>query len=215
YGGTFSLLTKSFAGYGIETTFVDPEADAVASALTARTKAVLLEPLANPTFRVSDVEGVASVCGERAIPLIVDNTVATPFLLRPLEIPGVTVVVHSTTKYVNGHSDAMGGSVAGSRGLIERIRSLAIEQGTTAGAFEAWLTLRGVQTLPLRMERQCSTALALAEAVAGHPSVDDVGYSGLGSHPDHERAKVLFGGAGFGAMLAVAIRGGHEAAARV
>jgi len=109
YGGTFSLLTKSFAGYGIETSFVEPEADAVASALTARTKAVLLEPLANPTFRVSDVEGVASVCGERAIPLIVDNTVATPFLLRPLEIPGVTVVVHSTTKYINGHSDAMGG----------------------------------------------------------------------------------------------------------
>ncbi len=105
--------------------------------------------------------------------------------------------------------------MAGSQELIERVRSLGIEQGTTAAAFEAWLTLRGVQTLPLRMERQCSTSLALAEAVAGHPSVDDVGYSGLGSHPDHERAKVLFGGAGFGAMLALAIRGGHEAAARV
>jgi methionine-gamma-lyase len=132
-----------------------------------------------------------------------------------LEVPGVTLVLHSTTKYINGHSDTIGGSVAGSKGLIDRIRSLAIEQGTGAGAFEAWLTLRGIQTLPLRMERQCSTAMALAEAMADHPSVEALGYSGLGAHPDHERAKLLFGGMGFGAMFAATIRGGYEAAARV
>jgi cystathionine beta-lyase/cystathionine gamma-synthase len=215
YGGTFSLLTKTFAGYGIETTLADPEADAVAQAITPRTKCIFIEPLANPTFRVSDVEGVAMVCAERDVPLVVDNTVATPFLLRPLEVPGVTLVLHSTTKYINGHSDTIGGSVAGSKGLIDRIRSLAIEQGTGAGAFEAWLTLRGIQTLPLRMERQCSTAMALAEAMADHPSVEALGYSGLGAHPDHERAKLLFGGMGFGAMFAATIRGGYEAAARV
>ena len=215
YGGTFSLLTKAFAGYGIESAFVDPEADAVARAITPRTGAVFLEPLANPTFRVADVEGVASVCAERNVPLVVDNSVATPFLLRPLELPGVTMVVHSTTKYLNGHADVIGGAVAGPASSIDRIRSLAIEQGTTAGAFEAWLTLRGIQTFPLRIERQCATAMALAEAVEGHAAVEAVGYSGLGMHPDHDRAKVLFGGMGFGAMLGATVRGGYEAAARV
>jgi methionine-gamma-lyase len=135
--------------------------------------------------------------------------------LRPLELPGVTLVVHSTTKYINGHADVMGGSAAGSRELIGRIRSLAIEQGTTAGAFEAWLTLRGLQTLPLRMERQCLTAMALAQDFAGHAKVESVGYSGLPSHPDHGRATGLFGGVGFGAMLAVSIRGGYPAASRM
>ena len=215
YGGTFSLLRTVFPGYGIEATFTDPEADAIAAAISPRTKAVLVETLANPTFRVAHVEGVGAVCAERGVPLVIDNTVATPYLLRPLELSGVTLVVHSTTKYINGHSDVIGGSVAGPRELIGRIRSLAIEQGTTAGAFEAWLTLRGLQTLPLRMERQCATAMVLAEALAEHPKVEAVGYSGLPSHPDHGRAQALFGGAGFGAMLAVTIRDGYPAASRM
>src|SRR5205823_11843742 len=97
---------------------------------------------------------------------------------------------------------------------LDRIRQLAVEQGTTAGAFEAWLALRGVQTLGLRMQRQCSTALRLAEALEGHPKVEGVGYSGLPSHPDHRRAAELFGGAGFGAMLAFTLHGGYEPASR-
>jgi cystathionine beta-lyase/cystathionine gamma-synthase len=215
YGGTFSLLKTVFPGYGIEATFVEPEAEAIAAAITSRTKAVLVETLANPTFRVSDIEGVGTACAEREVPLVVDNSVATPNLLRPLELPGIALVVHSTTKYINGHSDVMGGSAAGSHDLIGRIRSLAIEQGTTAGAFEAWLTLRGLQTLPLRVERQCRTAMALAQAFARHPNVESVGYSGLPSHPDHGRATALFGGMGYGAMLAVSIRGGYPAASRM
>jgi cystathionine beta-lyase/cystathionine gamma-synthase len=215
YGGTHALLTEVFPGYGIETTFVPPEAASVAGALRPETKAVLVETLANPTFRVSDVAGIAAVCAERGVALVVDNTVATPLLLRPLELAGVTLVVHSTTKYVNGHSDGIGGAAAGSGELIDRIRALGLEQGTTLGAFEAWLTLRGVQTLPLRVERQCATALALATALEGHPKLSAVGYAGLPSHPDHERARALFGAAGFGGMLALDVRGGYDAAARM
>ncbi len=215
YGGTFSLLSKVFPDYGIRTTFVEPEAQAVADAMQADTRAVLVETLANPTFRVADVAGIAAVCAERAVPLVVDNSIATPYLLRPLEVDGVTLVLHATTKYINGHSDVISGSVAGPRDLIEnRIRRLALDQGTTAAAFEAWLILRGVQTLALRMERQCATALAVAGALAGHRKIEAVGYPGLPDHPDHERASALFGGAGSGAMLSVRMAGGYEVAAR-
>jgi cystathionine beta-lyase/cystathionine gamma-synthase len=160
------------------------------------------------------VAGVAAVCAEREVPLVVDNTVGSPYLLRPLEIEGVTLALHATSKYIGGHSDLIGGSVAGEAGLVERIRHLAVEQGTTAGAFEAWLALRGVQTLGLRMQRQCSTALRLAQALEGHPKVEAVGYSGLPGHPDHRRARELFGDAGFGAMLSFTLHGGYEPASR-
>jgi methionine-gamma-lyase len=148
------------------------------------------------------------------VALVVDNTVATPLLLRPLELEGVSLVVSATTKYIGGHSDLIGGAVTGPRPAIESIRHLAIEQGTTAGAFEAWLVLRGVQTLPLRMQRQCSNALALARRLAEDPKVAEVGYAGLPEHPDHRRASTLFDGAGYGAMLSFSLRGGYEAAAR-
>jgi cystathionine beta-lyase/cystathionine gamma-synthase len=214
YGGTYAMLTQVFPGYGIQASFVEPEADAVKTALRPETKVVLIETLANPTFRVSDVEGVGAVCAERSLPLVVDNTVATPYLLRPLEHPGVALSLQSTTKYVGGHSDLIGGAVAGSREVVDRIRLLAIKQGTTAGAFEAWLALRGVQTLGLRVQRQCDTALRVAEALADHPKVEQVGYAGLSGHPDHERALALFGATGFGAMLSLTLRGGYEAAQR-
>jgi cystathionine beta-lyase/cystathionine gamma-synthase len=212
YGGTYAMLTQVFPGYGIQASFAEPEAQAVEAAVRPDTKLVLIETLANPTFRVSDVQGVAGVCAERDVPLVVDNTVATPYLFRPLEHSGVALSLQSTTTYVGGHSDLLGGAVAGSREIIDRIRLLAIKQGTTAGAFEAWLALRGVQTLGLRVQRQCETALHLAEALADHPKVAQVGYAGLAEHPDHDRAKALFGGAGFGAMLSLTLRGGYEAA---
>jgi cystathionine beta-lyase/cystathionine gamma-synthase len=214
YGGTFALLTNVLPGYGVDVSFVSPEADAVEAALRPNTKAVVVETLANPTFRVSDVDGIGRVCHERGTALVVDNTIPTPYLLRPMGIPGVTFVVHSTTKYVGGHSDLIGGAVAGSPGSIEPIRRLAIEQGSTAGAFEAWLTLRGVQTLALRMERQCSTTAALAAALAAHPKVAEVGYSGLADHPDHRRAIGLFDGPRFGAMFSFSLEGGYEAGLR-
>jgi methionine-gamma-lyase len=207
YGGTFSLLKDMLPRYGVDTSFVDPEADTVAASIRPETGAIMIETLANPTFRVADVAGIAAVAADRGVPLLVDNSVATPFLFRPLELEGVSLVVESTTKYVGGHSDSIGGCVAGPRDLVEGIRKLAIIQGTTAGAFEAWLALRGAQTLALRLERQCATALTLATTLAGHPKVAGVGYSGLPAHPDHARARSLFDGPRYGAMLALDLEG--------
>jgi len=214
YGGTYALLSHVFPAYGIRTTFVEPEVDQIGGALQPNTAAVVVETLANPTFRVSDVRGIAALCADRGTPLVVDNTVPSPYLLRPLEIDGVTLVVHATSKYIGGHSDLIGGSVAGASELIDPIRHLAMNQGTTAGAFEAWLALRGVQTLALRMAHQSATALALARALAGHPKVAEVGYSGLDTHEGHDRASDLFAGAGFAAMLSFDLAGGYEAASR-
>ncbi len=217
YGGTWALLTTTFAAFGVETTFVEPEAEAVAAALRPSTRAVLLETVANPTFRVADVGGVAAVCADRRVALVVDNTVATPYLLRPLSLPArpaETLVVHSTTKYVGGHSDVIGGAVAGDAGPIERVRRAAIELGSTAGAFDAWLALRGAQTMALRLDRQCGTAAMVAAFLEGHPRVERVGYSGLDSHPDHGRASALFDGPRYGAILSFDVRGGYEAASR-
>ncbi len=214
YGGTFHLLTGILPGYGVQTTFVDPEADAVRAALRPETAAVLVETIANPTCRVGDLMGIAAACAEADVPLVVDNTVATSYLCRPLEVAGVTVVMHSTSKYIGGHSDLIGGCVAGSREVIDRIRAMRLDQGTNSSAFDAWLALRGVQTLALRLERQCATAVRIASFLAEHPKVAHVGYAGLPSHPDHARAEGLFGGRGFGAMLSFSLADGYEAASR-
>ncbi len=212
YGGTFHLLHGILPGYGIETTFVDPTPEAIEAQIRPRTGAVVVETIANPTFRVTDLKGVAAVCRERGVPLVVDNTVATPYLLRPLGIDGVTVVMHSTSKYIGGHSDLIGGSVAASGEVIEGIASMRLDQGTNSGTFDAWLALRGVQTLALRIERQCANAARLAEWLHAHDAVEQVGYSGLPSHPDHGVAASLFDGPRFGAMLSFTLKGGYDAA---
>jgi cystathionine beta-lyase/cystathionine gamma-synthase len=213
YGGTFALLTSVLPRHGIECTLVEPEAAAVADALTDSTRAVFVETLANPTFRVSDVGGIARVCADAGVPLVVDNTVASPYLFRPLDLPGVTLAMHATSKYIGGHSDLIGGAVAGARDVIDPIHHAAVEQGTTAGAFEAWLALRGVQTLALRMAHQSASALRLAGILDGHAKVSQVGYSGLEAHPDHERARDLFETSGFGAMLSFSLED-YDAASR-
>lgn len=215
YGGTYALLTEILPRFGVEVSFTEPEAEAVRDALRPNTRAVFLETLANPTVRVADVAGVGALCAERGVALVVDNTVATPYLFLPLEHEGVSLSVNSTTKYLGGHADFMGGSVAGGADLVDRLRRLAIELGATAGAFEAWLALRGVQTLALRLDRQCRTALELARTLRDHPRVQLVSYPGLPDHPDHGRARALFRGERFGAMLAFSLRGGYEAAVRV
>lgn len=214
YGGTWALLRNRFPRYGIEVTWVDPEAEAVSQAIRPATRAVLIETLANPTFRVADVAGVARACLDAGVALVVDNTMATPYLVRPLEHRGTALSLEATTKYMGGHSDLIGGSVAGPVGLVGDIRRLAIEQGTTGGAFEAWLTLRGLETLALRMERQCATALTLARFLAEHPKVAEVGYCGLPGHPDHDRGRALFDAGRCGAMLSFQLHGGYESAAR-
>jgi cystathionine beta-lyase/cystathionine gamma-synthase len=212
YGGTFHLLDGILPGYGIATTLVDATAPAVRDAITSRTGAVLVETVANPTFRVTDLRAVGEVCADAGVPLVVDNTVATPYLVRPLAIPGVTVVMHSTSKYIGGHSDLIGGAVAASKRTVERIADMRLDQGTNSGTFDAWLVLRGVQTLALRLERQCANAERLASWLAERPNVADVGYAGLLTHPDHAVASTLFDGPRFGAMLSVTLEGGYDAA---
>jgi cystathionine beta-lyase/cystathionine gamma-synthase len=214
YGGTFALVRSILPRLGVTATLAHPEGDAVAEAVRPETRAVLVETIANPTFRVADVSGVAAVCQERAVPLVVDNTVASPYLYRPLDVPGVSLVVEATTKYLGGHSDLIGGAAAGPAGLLDQIRHLAIQLGTTAAAFDAWLTLRGMQTLSLRLDRQCAAAMAIARMLESHPKVAEVGYSGLPAHPDHDRAVAMFGGERFGAMLSFTLHGGYEAAQR-
>jgi cystathionine beta-lyase/cystathionine gamma-synthase len=212
YGGTFALLDRILPGYGVRTTFVDATAGEIAGAITPQTEAVLVETVANPTFRVTDLRAVAAVCSAAGAALVVDNTVATPFLVRPLSIAGVTVVMHSTSKYLGGHSDLIGGSVAGSKDVVDRIAHMRMDQGTNDGAFDAWLALRGLPTLPLRIERQCANAMQLASALTRRAEVADVGYSGLPGHPDHAVAASLFDGPRFGAMLSFSLMGGYEAA---
>jgi cystathionine beta-lyase/cystathionine gamma-synthase len=215
YGGTFALLKSVLSGFGVETSFVPATAQDVSTAIRPNTRAVLVETLANPTFRVSDLPGIAAVCAEAGVPLLVDNSISTSYLIQPMATEGVTLVVNSATKYLGGHADLMGGVVVGNPERIGRIRHLAIELGTTAGAFEAWLALRGVQTLALRLDRQCASALTVAAALADHHAVTDVGYSGLPGHPDHRLATELFGGERYGAMLSFSLEGGYEAARRV
>lgn len=210
YNTTYSLIESFLPRHGIRATFTEPEAASIAEAIEPETRLVLIDSIATPSFRVADVAGIAQVCHARRIPLVVDNTIATPYLLRPLDFPGVQLVVNSTSKYIGGHSDLIGGCVAGPMELVGRIAELSRQLGTICGVFEAWLTRRGVQTLALRMARQCTTALALARLLDERAEVSAVGYAGLPGHRDHERAVSLFRGTGFGAMLSFSLAGGYD-----
>lgn len=203
------MFTAGTSRVGIQTTFADAtDARAIASALKEDTKAVFIESVPNPTFEVSDIEGIANVCREAGVPFVVDNTVPTPALMNPLDL-GADLVVHATSKYIGGHHDLMGGAVVGSASRLDDIRHLAIRYGTTASGLEAWLALRGVATLGLRMQRHSSNALAVAKAFEASPKVRKVIYPGLASHPQNERAIKLMRDSG--GMLAVDL-GSQEAA---
>lgn len=210
YGGTYGLLTEGARRAGIEVAFADAtDGEAFAEVLHGA-KGAFIESVANPTFEVADLEGIGAACANEGVPLVVDNTVPTPALLNPLSL-GAGIVVHSTSKYIGGHHDLMGGAVLGSERVIAGIRHLAIRYGTTASSLESWLALRGLATLGLRIERQSATALALALALEADDRVARVLYPGLDSHPQHERAAKLMARAG--GMLAVDL-GSREAAWR-
>lgn len=199
YGGTYGLFTEGAQRAGIDVVFADAtEASAVAEAVPGAA-GVFVEMVANPTFEVCDLEGLASVCRDAEVPLVVDATVATPALINPIA-HGATVVLHSTSKYIGGHHDLMGGAVVGPKDRIDDIRHLAIRYGTTASALESWLTLRGVATLGVRMERHCTNAAAVAGMLEEHDSVIRALYPGLATHPQHARATKLM--RGFGGMVA-------------
>ncbi|AVH96572.1 MULTISPECIES: trans-sulfuration enzyme family protein [Streptomyces] len=211
YGGTYAVLTDLAARWGVHVTYVsgtDPEE--VRAALRPETRLLYLETIANPTTRVSDLPALAAVAAEAGVPVAVDNTFASPLLCRPLD-HGADVVIHSATKYLAGHADVLGGvAVFKDRELYGRVRRHAVEQGASTDPFAAWLTLRGLQTLSLRVERQCANAAELAARLAAHPAVAAARHPSLASHPDREVAARLLP-AGGGGVVSIDLAGGRDA----
>ncbi len=210
YGGTASLLLNLLPRLGVSTTQVD-QTDLVAfeEALTPQTRLILVESPSNPSLEVTDLGAVAALARAHGVLTLADNTFATPLNQRPTEL-GLDLVWHSATKYLNGHSDVSAGVVAGSAELLDRIWDVALLTGATLGPFDAWLLLRGLRTLPLRMARHNENGQALAEALERHPAVTRVHYPGLSSHPQHALAARQM--SGFGGVLALELAGGYEAA---
>ncbi|HXY77082.1 MAG TPA: PLP-dependent aspartate aminotransferase family protein [Steroidobacteraceae bacterium] len=216
YGGSYRLLEnvrKRSAGH--EVSFVDlTDVAALEAALRPNTKLVWVETPTNPLLKLVDLAAVAALARERKILAVCDNTFATPFIQRPLE-HGFDIVVHSTTKYLNGHSDALGGAAIVREGseLAARLAYLQNAIGGVPGPFDSFLTLRGIKTLAVRMERHCSNALAIAEFLENHRAIERVYYPGLTSHPQHALARRQMKG-GYGGIVTAVLRGGLEAARR-
>ena len=182
YGSTRQLMSEVLARFGVETVFVDPtDPDAVEAALPGA-RLLYLETISNPTIIVADIAALAEQAHRHGAKVVVDNTFASPFLCRPLEL-GADLVVESCTKWIGGHSDVVAGSVAGSRELVSQVKALEVDAGGIAAPFSAFLVLRGIETLHVRMERHCATALALARFLEARPEVASVMYPGLASHP--------------------------------
>jgi cystathionine gamma-synthase len=217
YWGLRKWLADFAVAWGITVTLVDTSSvDAVAAAMRpGRTRLVWAETPANPTWEVADLAALAEVAHRNHARLVVDSTVATPVFTRPLEL-GADLVMHSATKYLNGHSDVIAGALvtAVDDPFWQRLRAWRHDQGAVLGPFEAWLLLRGMRTLHVRVRQQAATAQLLAEHLAGHPAVAEVLYPGLPGSPGHEVARRQMTG-GFGAMLSVRIRGGRDAAVAV
>lgn len=214
YGGVVRLLEQVLSRFGVAASFVDGgDRRALERAITPRTRLVLVESPGNPTLRLADIEAAATVAHGAGALLAVDNTLLTPVLQRPLEL-GADVVVYSTTKYVEGHNATLGGALLGRDGeLLERFRFHQNAQGCGQSPFEAWLTLRGLKTLPLRMRRHADNALAVARFLAAHPRVERVLYPGLDDFPQAELARRQQ--ASGGGMVAFEPRGGAAAAERL
>lgn len=214
YGATTGLLREQGARWGVAVSFVDAtEVGAVEAAITPATRAIFVEAISNPLLRLADLPGLGEVAARRGVPLLVDSTFATPALLRPLE-HGATAVHHSATKYLSGHGDVTAGVLVGPRSLVEAARTQAVRVGLNLGPFDAWLALRGVRTLALRMARHSENALALAEFLSERAEVGRIHYPGLPGHPQHALARRLLPD-GFGGMLSFDLAGGEPAVARL
>jgi methionine-gamma-lyase len=210
YGGTFAVFTDLAARHGIDVSYVSGrDAAEVTAAATPRSRLLFLETIANPTIAVSDLPGLMAAGHQAGLTCVVDNTFATPVLCRPIE-HGADIVIHSATKYLGGHDDVTLGLVISAREQAHRpLWKHAVDLGVAADPFAAWLTLRGLKTLPLRMERHCANAAYLARKLAAHRAVTGVHWPGLPDHPDHDTARRIL--AGFGGMVAFDLAGGREA----
>ncbi len=210
YGGTHALVTHDLPALGIETTFVDGDApDTWAAAVRPTTKVFYCEALTNPTLEVADLGAIVAFARARGLISMIDATFASPVNFRPLPF-GFDLVVHSATKYLNGHSDLVAGAVIGRRALIDQVKHKLDHLGGTLDPHACFLLHRGIKTLGVRVRHQNASALALAQFLERHPAVARVHHAGLASHPQHARARELF--TGFGAMLAFEAKGGEAAA---
>ena len=213
YGQTLSMLMKVFEPLGVETRFADPCDLERFEEVVAEEKpgCVLVETISNPLLRVSQTDKLAEIAHRHGAVLVVDATFTTPVMLQPLAL-GADLVIHSSTKYIGGHGDVLSGLVLGKTELQAPVVYLSKTIGSNLGAFEAYLTMRGMKTLPLRFERQCANARAVADALAANPDVEHVYFPGRPEHPDHEIARRMFPEGLFGGMISVDLAGGRERA---
>jgi methionine-gamma-lyase len=210
YGPSRGLIEKHYTRFGVRGTFVDSsDLDNVRNALRPETKLVYVESPSNPAMQVTDIAGAAEIAHAHGALLAVDNTFASPYLQRPLEL-GADIVLHSVTKFINGHADVVGGLlVAGEDSVWRRLRELMVGTGCNMDPHQAYLVLRGLKTLGVRVERAQANAMKIARWLEAHPKVEWVRYIGLPSHPQHELAKRQM--SGFGSMIAFEVAGGFEA----
>ncbi len=213
YGATLGMLTKVFEPAGVEVVFADFDdlAEVEQAIAEHRPGAIVMETIANPLLRVPAVDRIAQLAQAAGAPLIVDNTFATPMMIRPLEL-GASMVVHSLTKYLSGHGDVLGGAVIADQAHIDPLKNLSRTLGFTLGAFESYLAMRGVKTFPLRMERQCANACRVASWLATHPAVDRVYFPSDPNHPDAANIQRLFPKGIYGAMIAFEVKGADREA---
>ena len=214
YGGTYRLFSKVFARQGLAFDFVDTsDPQQVEAAIRPETKLIWLETPTNPLLKLADIAAIAQIARSRNILTAVDNTFASPYVQRPLEL-GADIVHYSTTKYIGGHSDVVGGAlVTRDAAVYERLKFLQNAAGGVPGPFDCWLVLRGLKTLAVRMRAHESNALAIARFLEEHPAVEQVIYPGLLSHPQHELARRQMHG--FGGMISTVLKGGEAAANRL
>jgi len=210
YGGTYRLFQNVMHDLGLEFTFLRMnKRQAIEQAIKPNTRMIWIETPSNPLLNITDVKMVVDVAGKHNILTVIDNTFATPYFLRPIEY-GVDLVVHSTTKYLNGHCDVVGGAVVTTtEELTQRVQFLLNAMGTCASPFDCWLVLRGIQTLPLRMRKHEENAMAVASYLQRHKAVSRVFYPGIESHPGHEIAKRQM--KGFGGVVSFELKGGIKA----
>jgi methionine-gamma-lyase len=209
YGGTAKLFLDILPKFGVEFTLVDSsDARNVEAAIKENTKLIYIETPSNPTLKLTDLHAVSKIAKEQKIATMVDNTFMSPYFQKPLNL-GIDVSLHSLTKYLSGHSDVVGGAIITSKTLIKQVDPMLKNTGATLGPFEAWLTLRGIKTLPLRMDRHNENAQKVAKYLKTHPKIEKVYYPGLESHPQHELAKKQM--TGFGGIVSFEVKGGLEA----
>lgn len=211
YGGTYGLFDKMLRPFGVDVTYADTsDIEALEKALKPNTKVVHVETPANPTLRITDIKEVSNFCKKHNLKLVVDNTFCTPYVQKPLEL-GADLVVYSATKYLNGHGDCIAGAIVGSKEFITKgLHEGVTKLGALISPFTAYLVKRGMQTLPLRMDRHLSNSMKVAEYLEKHPKVEKVIYPGLKSFPQYQLAKRQM--KGFGAIICIEVKGGLEKA---